>query len=102
MIDKGKAIGKLQMLKGDCKGLVASVFDVCIQGIKEMPEDDIQIKRIEVLKELRNFDLCELCKHGAHNTGPACDDANYNCSQCALNCPCRKCNKGSEFILEGR
>ncbi len=40
MIDKGKAIGKLQMLKGDSKGLVASVFDVCINGIKEMPEDD--------------------------------------------------------------
>lgn len=40
MIDKGKAIDKLQALKGDAKGLEASVFNACIQGIKEMPEEE--------------------------------------------------------------
>lgn len=39
MIEKNKAVGKPQLLKGDSRGLVASVFDTCIQGIKEMPED---------------------------------------------------------------
>ncbi len=66
MIDKGKAVDKLQTLKGDAKGLEASVFNACIKGIKEMPEDDgieiVRCKECEYWRSefLEDYGKCDM------------------------------------------
>lgn len=88
MIEKNKAVGKLQLLKGDSRGLVASVFDTCIQGIKEMPEDD----GVEIVR-------CKDCIMWKYYF--ATKDENGTSVKSGLCCRNNGCTYGTDFCSRG-
>lgn len=100
LINRNKSIARLQELKGDSTGLVASVFDTCIQAVREMDVDPQLAAMTGALKTLcaQTADACEYCIHYKALLVQDCEDADCNCEICKANCGCGKCRDGSNFV----